>query len=212
MYQSGLAPPSAEELVASAHSLLNRASSEVMRLERQSLVTSDQDIDNVYLLIEQGKSMLQEALAHGSIMPVARQRSAQQLQEASTLEEALLRLRKKKNSANERQALMGSRPNAHHPSNTSDLSHLRGERESLVYSAQKLRGIVSESNAILGALKGQGTTLEGVQNKVAVDFLESIGVSNHTLLQIARTTKLDALLVYLGVFVLGLLMLYILFK
>lgn len=209
---------SPEELVASAQQLIHGVANDVMRMERTPS-QGDEEIDRVESRLGQAQHMLQTACSSPSLSALFRQKASQQLQEANSLSESLVRLRRKSRVASlhlsERAALLPDRAAASARTNaslTNDFANLKGERESLIHSATKLRNIVSESNAILGALKNQGNTLEGTNNRLAVDFLESIGVSNHTLLQIARTTKLDALIVYIGICLIALLMLYILFK
>eukprot|EP00758_Cryptobia_borreli_P005935 Tbor_TRINITY_DN5016_c0_g1::TRINITY_DN5016_c0_g1_i1::g.14342::m.14342/K08496/GOSR2, BOS1; golgi SNAP receptor complex member 2 len=89
---------------------------------------------------------------------------------------------------------------------------LRKEREALLFTAKRLSEMRGESDAILEALKAQGNTLEGTANKLAVQFMESIGVSNQAVLQIVRRAKIDACIVYGGVILLLLFMLYIWFS
>lgn len=206
-----------EELVTSAQQSIFSVANEVMRMERNVATTSLADVDRVELRLEQARSLLAEATGSQSLGALFRQKATQQQQEAQSLQDSIVRLKRGISQSSqrgaERQTLLGDRTATRAAnSNLSDLAHLKNERESLIHSATKLRGIVSESSAILGALKQQGNVLEGTHNRLAVDFLEAIGVSNHTLLQIARTTKLDALIVYIGIALLIILMLYILFR
>ena len=96
-------------------------------------------------------------------------------------------------------------PNAQHHKDTL----LRKEQQSLIHSTRKLRQLVGESDAILGALKTQGNTLDGTRSKLSVDFLEAIGLSRQTALQVVRRGHFDALLVYGGILLMVLLMGYI---
>ena len=86
---------------------------------------------------------------------------------------------------------------------------LRKEQSSLIHSTRKLRQLVGESDAILSALKNQGNTLEGTRSKLSVEFLEAVGLSRQTALQVVRRGHMDALLVYGGIFFLLVLMGYI---
>ncbi|KAG8346432.1 putative Snare region anchored in the vesicle membrane C terminus [Trypanosoma vivax] len=92
-------------------------------------------------------------------------------------------------------------------SEVSLLHHIEDERTSLQYTRKRVQEIVSESCVVMNALHGQGVRLEGADSRVAT-MLESIGVSNSTVLQILRRNSMDAWLVYTGI-VLTLLFLYI---
>ncbi|CUG30227.1 SNARE protein, putative, partial [Bodo saltans] len=71
-----------------------------------------------------------------------------------------------------------------------DASLLARESQGLSHSRRKVQQMVDEGHAVMSALKGQGTRLSSSNQKTA-ELLEALGVSNHTILAIVRTNRVD---------------------
>ena len=89
-----------------------------------------------------------------------------------------------------------------------DVATLSKEENGLRHSRNRIRQLVEESDAVMGALQGQFSRMDRANTNLG-SMLESLGVSNHTLLQIARRNRVDSAVVYGGIVLLLMLMVYI---
>nr|CCC94546.1 putative SNARE protein [Trypanosoma congolense IL3000] len=130
-------------------------------------------------------------------------RTAQQLlEELSFIDVSLGRYNRKAEQRNvyhsEVDKLLGSLRNQGGYEDLTAIQHAENERTSLQYSRARVRAMLDESSSVMKALQDQGKQLEGTESKLA-DVLESLGVSNSTILQVLRRNRADAWLVYGGI-------------
>ncbi|CCW64682.1 unnamed protein product [Phytomonas sp. EM1] len=150
-----------------------------------------------------------------AVTELQRRRAEQVLSELQLLDGFLRRQRRKLEQQQQHvfnmEQLLGNTQGAREDESISydDLTHLGKEEKGLKYARRHIQHMQMESQAVLTALQQQSRRLGGVGNKMA-DMMESIGVSNTTILQIVRRNQLDAWLVYGGIIALIILMWYIL--
>jgi Golgi SNAP receptor complex protein 2 len=186
--------------------LLNNASRMVESLERGN----SGDPDGVAQVANEARDKLKAALA-GARGNVAQQRRIEQAlidvdHIQNDVERCRAKLARHQHTRRQREELLANaKPR---DSNIADLDHLNLEGKSLLYTRQKVRQMVEENGALLSALRGQGERIKGGQSKLG-ELLQSLGASNQTILQIVRTNRVDAWIVYGGIFLLFLLMGYL---
>lgn len=136
----------------------------------------------------------------GSVTELQRRRAAQVLAELQLIETTLRRHQRRSQQAAGHssgvEALLGGGGGAR--TEYSDYENLDKERQGLEYARRRMQQMNSESQAVLQALRGQTARMSGTGEKLAT-AMESIGVSNTTILQIVRRNQLDAWLVYGGI-------------
>ncbi|KAG5481211.1 hypothetical protein CUR178_06443 [Leishmania enriettii] len=136
-----------------------------------------------------------------NVTPLQRRRAEQVLSEVKLLETTLHRYAKKAQQhatyVSNMQSLFSGGAGAHRQ-NYEAMDHLEREKKSLQYARQRIQAMESESREVLAALQDQGRRLGGVGGKLG-DLLETLGVSNTTILQIVRRNEADAWLVYGGI-------------
>ncbi|KAG5480563.1 hypothetical protein LSCM1_06267 [Leishmania martiniquensis] len=135
-----------------------------------------------------------------NVTPLQRRRAEQVLSEVRLIETTLHRYAKKAQMqttyASSLKSLVGSGAAAQRQ-NYEAMDHLEREKKSLQYARQRMQAMELESREVLAALQDQGRRLGGVGSKLG-DLLETLGVSNTTILQIVRRNEADAWLVYGG--------------
>ncbi|CAG9572764.1 putative SNARE protein [Leishmania major strain Friedlin] len=136
-----------------------------------------------------------------NVTPLQRRRAEQVLSEVKLIEATLHRYAKKAEQqatyVSDLKSLVGNGTGAYRQ-NYEAMDHLEREKKSLQYARQRMQAMESESRDVLAALQDQGRRLGGVGNKLG-NLLETLGVSNMTILQIVRRNKADAWLVYGGI-------------
>lgn len=136
-----------------------------------------------------------------NVTPLQRRRAEQVLSEVKLIEVTIGRNARKTQQQAEYAAqlktLVGNGAEAQRQ-NYEAMDHLEREKKSLQYARQRMQAMESESKEVLQALQDQGRRLGGVGNKLG-SVLESLGVSNTTILQIVRRNEADAWIVYGGV-------------
>ena len=75
---------------------------------------------------------------------------------------------------------------------------LLDEEKSLKYTRSRVHAMTEESSAVLGALRGQRQTLERSHDRLG-GIIESVGLSRETIRQIFQRNKVDGLIVVVGV-------------
>lgn len=135
------------------------------------------------------------------ITPLQRRRAEQVLSEVKLIEATVGRYARKAQQqqtyATQVKTLIGNGAETARQ-NYEAMDHLEREKKSLQYARQRMQAMESESKEVLQALQDQGRRLGGVGNKLG-NFLESLGVSNTTILQIVRRNEADAWIVYGGI-------------
>ncbi|KPA82732.1 putative SNARE protein [Leptomonas pyrrhocoris] len=135
------------------------------------------------------------------VTPLQQRRAEQVLSEVKLLEATVGRYARKTqqqaNYALQVKTLIGNGAEAQRQ-NYEAMDHLEREKKSLQYARQRMQAMESESKEVLQALQDQGSRLGGVGNKLG-NLLESLGVSNTTILQIVRRNEADAWIVYGGI-------------
>ena len=198
-----------------AESLIRQASTMVEQLERGVRL----EPTPVLRMIEQGKSAVQSQLDRLAAIPGASStslvRGRNLLEECEALRQAVERASAKtaraQQSQKEREALLGGGGTSRLDqlrAQQSGIQHLSEEERSLQHARRKIQQMTSESDTLLGALRGQGQRLSSTKSK-AEELLEVLGVSNQTIRSIARTNRVDAWLVYIGIALTLLLMWYL---
>lgn len=146
-----------------------------------------------------------------NVTPLQRRRAEQVLSEVKLAETTLQRYIRKAQQQSSHAAnvstLVGRGGEAYRQ-NYEAMDHLEREKKSLQYARQRMQAMESESREVLAALQDQGRRLGGVGNKLG-NLLETLGVSNTTILQIVRRNEADAWLVYGGIALLLFFMWYI---
>lgn len=140
-----------------------------------------------------------------------KRRAQQVLADLQLVEITLHRFQRQQRQQNQQsnvQQLMGSYSADAARTEYAALDHLSEEEKSLKYARRRMQQMQYESAAVLSALQGQGRRLGGMGDKMA-DMMESLGVSNTTILQIVRRNQMDAWLVYAGIISLLLLLWYL---
>ncbi|CAJ1022785.1 putative Snare region anchored in the vesicle membrane C-terminus [Leishmania utingensis] len=136
-----------------------------------------------------------------NVTPLQRRRAEQVLSEVKLIEATLHRYAKKTQQqatyVSSLKSLLGNGAETHRQDYEA-MDHLEREKKSLQYARQRMQAMESESREVLAALQDQGRRLGGVGNKLS-DLLETLGVSNTTILQIVRRNEADAWLVYGGI-------------
>ncbi|KAG5507049.1 hypothetical protein JKF63_05795 [Porcisia hertigi] len=136
-----------------------------------------------------------------TVTPLQRRRAEQVLSEVQLLEGTLRRYAMKAQQqaayVSNVKSLVGNGADALRQ-NYESMDHLEREKKSLQYARQRMQAMESESREVLAALQDQGRRLGGVGNKLG-NMLETLGVSNTTILQIVRRNEVDAWLVYGGI-------------
>lgn len=136
-----------------------------------------------------------------SVTPLQRRRAEQVLSEVKLIEATLSRYARKAQQqasyASQVKTLVGNGAELQRQ-NYEAMDHLEREKKSLQYARQRMQTMESESKEVLQALQDQGRRLGGVGNKLG-NLLESLGVSNTTILQIVRRNEADAWIVYGGI-------------
>lgn len=135
------------------------------------------------------------------VTPLQRRRAEQVLSEVKLIEATLGRYARKaqqqQSYAAQVRTLVGNGAETARE-NYAAMDHLEREKKSLQYARQRMQNMESESREVLQALQDQGRRLGGVGNKLG-NLLESLGVSNTTILQIVRRNEADAWIVYGGI-------------
>lgn len=151
----------------------------------------------------------------GGVTELQKRRAQQVLSELQLIDTTLRRYQKKAQQAaghaSHVQQLLG-KYGSHGDAGRNDyneLEQLHREQESLQYTRRRIQQMNSESQAVLQALQSQTGRMSGTGDKLA-NMMESIGVSNTTVLQIVRRNQVDAWLVYGGILAFIVLMWYIL--
>lgn len=152
----------------------------------------------------------------GGLAGKDRQRAEQLLDECKDLRTAVERLRRKHKHIAQQQAERDALRRhtataAAAKTEMSCVSALAKEEQALKYTSKKVAMLTEESQAVLGALRGQKKKLVGSVGGKLGDFIASVGVSGSTIAQIARTNRVDAAIVYGGIALLMLLMIYLWF-
>ncbi|KPI83890.1 putative SNARE protein [Leptomonas seymouri] len=136
-----------------------------------------------------------------AVTPLQRRRAEQVLSEVKLIEATIgryaRRAQQQASYVSQVRTLIGKGAEAQRQ-NYEAMDHLEREKKSLQYARQRMQAMESESKEVLQALQDQGSRLGGVGNKLG-NFLESLGVSNTTILQIVRRNKTDAWIVYGGI-------------
>lgn len=144
------------------------------------------------------------ARAGSGISDLQQRRANQLLSELKLIETTLQRYERKaqRTQTHESQVkeLLGSRSGL----DRTDLAaadSLEEERKALLYTRKRIQQMNQESTGVLQTLQEQGRRLGTIGNNMG-DMLESLGVSNTTILQIVRRNTVDAWIVYVGIIVL----------
>lgn len=150
--------------------------------------------------------------AGASVSDMQRRRAQQALSELRLVETSLRqserRAQQRQSYAAQRESLLGGGL-GREQAELSEVEYLQRERESLDYTRRRVQQMHAESADVLRALQDQGRRIGGTGEKLG-DLLESLGISNTTLLQIVRRNQVDAWLVYGGIVLLLFLMCYLL--
>eukprot|EP00759_Apiculatamorpha_spiralis_P043835 PhF_6_TR41010/c0_g1_i2/m.62119/K08496/GOSR2, BOS1; golgi SNAP receptor complex member 2 len=112
-----------------------------------------------------------------------------------SLEKVLATRRKLDLATKQRESLKLEQSLAHGDGMTT----LASERESLLQSQKEIRTMTSESFEVLRALQNQRNTLGNTQGSLG-KIGESLGLSAQIIKNIVRTHKIDAWIVYAGIF------------
>lgn len=138
---------------------------------------------------------------NGAVTELQRRRAEQVLSELQLLDTTLQRNEKKQKQrtayGSSVHQLVGNSAAAARNDYTA-MDQLDREKQSLQYARRRMQTMEAESREVLKALQSQGTRLSGVGTKLG-DMLESLGVSNTTILQIVRRNEVDAWIVYGGI-------------
>lgn len=102
------------------------------------------------------------------------------------------------------------RPGAPHDDQETEAALRSKERESIQRVALGVKNLVSESNAVLSALRQQREKVEGTESKLG-QVLTAAGVAQSVIRQLERMTVIDRIIVFGGIAGLLLLMFYLWF-
>lgn len=194
-----------------AQKLVQQASSMAERLERGILG----DTTTLESMLQQAKTTARDLIGprRGQLSVLEAKRAELLLAECDSLQRAV---DKSKNRAardlelkTQRERLLGGGAAGYfNRADDNDASLLAREGQGLAHSRRKVQQMVDESNAVMSALKGQGVRVSNSNQKTA-EILEALGVSNHTILSIVRTNRVDAWIVYIGMALMLMLMWYL---
>ncbi|GET87964.1 snare protein, putative [Leishmania tarentolae] len=196
------------------YNLAQRLTQEVSDLVQPLVQGTMNSFGGSTVVSSSGATLHARAVSSGcshAVTPLQRRRAEQVLSEVKLIETSLYRYAKKAEQqatyVSNLKSLVGNGAGAYRE-NYEAMDHLERERKSLQYARQRMQAMESESRDVLAALQDQGRRLGGVGSKLG-NMLETLGVSNMTILQIVRRNKADAWLVYGGIALLLFLLWYI---
>jgi golgi SNAP receptor complex member 2 len=195
-----------------AQKLIQQASSMTERLERGILG----DPTTLESMLQHARATAQELLGsrRAQLSVFEAKRAELLLAECDSLQRTVDKTKKRAardlELKSQREKLLGGAGSSGYfnRADDTDASLLARESQGLAHSRKKVQQMVDEGHAVMSALKGQGTRMSSSNQKTA-ELLEALGVSNHTILAIVRTNRVDAWIVYIGIALTLMLMWYL---